>query len=79
MIIPNRFWKRDIIGVVSPSSTISEKMKLRLTKGIDFLKSLGLKAMVGNDASNTDDYYAETSEGRPRIRFCRMESKLDFR
>jgi muramoyltetrapeptide carboxypeptidase LdcA involved in peptidoglycan recycling len=74
VIIPNRFWKRDIIGVVSPSSMISEKMKLQLTKDVNFLKSLRLKAMLGNDASNIDDYYAETSEGRIRIRFCRMES-----
>lgn len=39
----------------------SEGMKQQLTKEINFLKSLGSKAMLSNDDLNIDDYYARRS------------------
>lgn len=64
MIAPCRLHKGDTIGVVSPSSPILEKERPQLIEGIDFLRRMGFKVVLSENALNVDDYSAGTPEER---------------
>jgi muramoyltetrapeptide carboxypeptidase len=54
----------DTIGIVSPSGPILGDLSRQLTEGINFLKRLGLRVVLGKNALNVDDYSAGTPEER---------------
>ena len=60
MIAPSRLHKGDAIGVVSPSGPIPEEIRPQLIKAVDFLKGMGFKVVLGENALNVDGYSAGT-------------------
>jgi len=62
MIAPSRLHKGDTIGIVSPSDPILEETRPQLSKGINFLKSIGFKVVLGKNALNIDGYSSATPE-----------------
>ncbi|MFA7141688.1 MAG: S66 peptidase family protein [Candidatus Paceibacterota bacterium] len=58
MIRPNNLKKRDIIGLISPSSPLAGMVPHRVKNGIEMLVSLGFKVKVGKNALLVNDYIA---------------------
>jgi len=59
---PPRLKKGDLIGLVSPSSTIADPA--RIEKGVSYLERLGYRVIVGNHVLKTYGYLAGTDEER---------------
>ena len=49
-LIPQKLNRGDAVGIVSPSSPVTEVLASQLRAGIEFLSGLGLKVMVGEHA-----------------------------
>jgi len=64
MIAPCRLRRGDTIGVVSPSGSILDTTKFQLTEGINFLRRMGFKVVLGDNALNINEYSAGTPEER---------------
>ena len=62
-IIPNRVEKGDTIGVIAPSSPITEKKKIDIENSKKLIENLGLKVVLGkNIYSNSLGYSASVKE-----------------
>jgi muramoyltetrapeptide carboxypeptidase len=58
-VIPRRLRPGDRIGIVSPSSPVTQEREEQFTKGLDFLDRLGLRCVIGSHVrSNTLGYAA---------------------
>jgi len=57
-LIPQKLNRGDAVGIVSPSSPVTEVLASQLRAGIEFLSGLGLKVMVGEHAYATTWGYA---------------------
>lgn len=62
VIRPNRLKKRDLIGIISPSSSPDDLFKIN--KGVSYLESLGYNVKVGKNVGNYHGYLAGTDEER---------------
>lgn len=59
---PPRLRKKDVIGIVSPASPISDVSKIE--RGVRYLESLGYRVVVGKHATNVRGYLAGTDDER---------------
>jgi muramoyltetrapeptide carboxypeptidase len=59
---PKRLQKGDLIGIISPASTIADPT--RIQKGVAYLEGLGYRTVVGEHVLNTYGYLAGTDEQR---------------
>ena len=57
-MIPMRLTKGDTIGIVSPSSPVTVELEAQFEKGIQFLKDLGFKTVIGKYVFSTAWGYA---------------------
>ncbi|QPA32817.1 S66 peptidase family protein [Thermaerobacillus caldiproteolyticus] len=64
LIRPKRLQRGDTIGIVSPSSGIAALCPRRLERGMEELKRLGFKVMIGKNARKRHEYMAGTVEER---------------
>ena len=63
IMIPKKLQIGDTVGIVSPSGAVSKELENQFNKGIDFLKNLGFKVKVGENAlKNTLKYSATPQE-----------------
>ena len=62
-IIPMRLKAGDAIGVVSPSTPVTDELDEQFRRGVDFLESLGLRPVIGEHVrSKTLGYAASPQE-----------------
>jgi muramoyltetrapeptide carboxypeptidase len=59
---PKRLKKGDLIGLVSPASTIADAS--RIDRGVNYLERLGYRVTIGKNALKTYGYLAGTDEER---------------
>lgn len=59
---PKRLRKGDLIGIISPASTIADPA--RIQKGVAYLEGLGYRTLVGEHVLKTYGYLAGTDEER---------------
>lgn len=62
IVKPKRLKKGDIIGIISPSSSPDDL--LRINEGVSYLESLGYKVKVGKNVGSYHGYLAGTDEQR---------------
>ena len=62
IIKPEKLKREDVIGIISPSSPISDKAKLEA--GVSYFKKMGYRVKVGNNAMKEWGYLAGTDEER---------------
>ena len=58
VLIPQKLNRGDAVGIVSPSSPVTEPLASQLRAGIEFLSALGLKVLVGEHVYATTWGYA---------------------
>ena len=63
IIIPKKLSKGDAIGIVSPSTPVTQELAAQFRQGVEFLEQLGFKVVVGEHAhSMTWGYTAAPQE-----------------
>ena len=62
IIKPEKLKREDVIGIISPSSPVSDKAKLEA--GVSYFKKMGYRVKVGNNAMKEWGYLAGTDEER---------------
>lgn len=62
IVKPKRLKKGDLIGIISPSSSPDDL--LRIDKGVSYLESLGYNVKVGKNVGHYNGYLAGTDEER---------------
>lgn len=63
MVIPQKLNKGDTVGVVSPSTPVTQELRGQLENGITFLENLGMKVVLGEYVySKTWGYAASPQE-----------------
>ena len=62
IVKPKRLKKQDVIGIISPSSSPDDL--LRIDQGVKYLEGLGYKVKVGKNVGNYHGYLAGTDEQR---------------
>ena len=63
-IIPQRLRPNDLIGVVSPASTLTNEKKEHYFKGLDYLRGCGYRILEGQNVLNKHGYLAGTDSER---------------
>jgi muramoyltetrapeptide carboxypeptidase len=58
VMIPKRLSKGDAIGIVSPSTPVTQELAGQFLKAVEFLESLGFNVMVGEHVYSTSWGYA---------------------
>ncbi len=61
-LIPQKLSKGDVIGIVSPSTPVTQELAEQFKKGTEFLERLGFKVVVGDHAYSTTLGYAATPQ-----------------
>lgn len=61
MILPNRLFQGDTIGIISPAGPVNSE---DLRKGIPFFTKLGLRVQLGRHVEQIHGYFAGTDEER---------------
>ena len=62
VMIPKKLGKGDTIGIVSPSTPVTQEFTEQFKRGIEFLENLGFKVMVGEHVYSTTLGYAASPQ-----------------
>lgn len=61
-IKPKKLQKRDLIGIVSPASSLDDPLKIE--KGVNYLEGLGYRVILGKNVGKYNGYLAGTDRER---------------